>query len=108
MSNVKRRMLNDALRLVRLYWGYSQTELAQKLDLSQSMVSEIERGIKPVSLDVLEKYSVRLGIRTSQLMFFAEELKDEPMQHRGKLIVAGKVLNLLERLSPHEPQNTPR
>lgn len=75
MSNLKRPMINDALRLVRLYHGVSQAELAQDLGLSQSMISEIERGAKSVSIDVLEKYSETLGIRMSQLLFFAEEAR---------------------------------
>ena len=102
MTDVKRPMINDALRLVRLYHGYSQAELAADLDLSQSMISEIERGAKTVSIDVLERYSERLGVRMSQLMFFAEELEVEPAQKRGKLIIANRVLKLLEAFSPKE------
>ncbi len=105
MGELKRPMINDALRLVRLYWGYSQVELAQKLELSQSMISEIERGSKPVSLDVIERYSLKLGIRMSQLLFFAEELEKEPVRHSGKLIVASKVLKLLEKMAPREMAN---
>ncbi|SFZ82889.1 DNA-binding transcriptional regulator, XRE-family HTH domain [Devosia enhydra] len=100
MPELKRPMINDALRLVRLYWGYSQADLAKDLDLSQSMISEIERGAKAVTLDVLERYSGKLGIRMSQLLFFAEELETEPAQRRGKLLVAGHVLKLLENLAP--------
>ena len=103
MSDVKRPMVNDALRLVRLYYGYSQVELAKELGLSQSMISEIERNAKPVTIDVLERYSAKLGIRMSQLMFFAEELEGAPVQKRGKLIVASRVLKILESFSPKEP-----
>lgn len=102
MSELKRPMINDALRLVRLYFGYSQVELAEELELSQSMISEIERGAKPVTMDVLEKYSQGLGIKMSKLMFFAEELEGEPVQKRGKLIVANRVLKILEGFSPKE------
>ncbi len=102
MAETKTVMISDALRLVRLYWGYSQAELASELEMSQSMISEIERGSKSASLDVLERYSSRLGIRMSQLLFFAEELKDEPVRSRGRLLIAGKVLSLLESLAPKE------
>lgn len=100
MAELKRPMINEALRLVRLYWGYSQSDLSDELKLSQSMISEIERGSKSVSIDVLERYSNKLGIRMSQLMFFAEEIDGEPPQKRGKLIVANKVLQLLDALKP--------
>ena len=99
----KRSMINEALRLIRLYWGYSQVELADKLGVSQSIISEIESGQKSVSLDLLEKYSKSLGIRMSQLLFFAEEIEGEPIARRGRLIFAERVLKLLERLRPHEP-----
>lgn len=103
--NLKRPMINEALRLVRLYWGYSQIELSDKLSLSQSMISDIERGAKEVSVEVLEKYSIQLGIRMSQLVFFAEELDGQPLQKRGRLIIANHVLDLLRTLAPHETQN---
>lgn len=100
MPELRRPMINEALRLIRLYWGFSQTELSDLLGLSQSMISEIERGSKPVSMEVLQRYSEKLGIRMSQLMFFAEEIEGEPPRKRGKLIVASKVLRLLDSLKP--------
>jgi transcriptional regulator with XRE-family HTH domain len=102
MNVIKRPMINDALRLLRLYLGLSQKQIAAELELSQSMISEIENGTKPVSMDVLEKYSAKLNIRMSQLMFFAEELEGEPLKTRGKLIIANRVLKLLDTLSPRE------
>lgn len=102
MNDVKRPMINDALRLLRLYLGLSQKQIAAELELSQSMVSEIENGAKPVSMDVLAKYSAKLNIRMSQLLFFAEELEGEPLKTRGKFIIANRVLKLLDALSPRE------
>ena len=96
----ERPMINDALRLVRLYWGMSQQQLAETVGVSQSLVSDIEAARKGVSLDLLERYSRALGIRMSQLLFFAEELEGEPVKRRGKLIFADRVLRLLEKLKP--------
>jgi transcriptional regulator with XRE-family HTH domain len=105
MSENKRPMINEALRLIRLYWGYSQVDLSNELELSQSMISEIERGTKQVSMEVLERYRKKLGVRMSQLMFFAEEIEGEPPQKRGKLIIANRVLQLLDALAPAEASN---
>lgn len=102
MNKTKRPMINDALRLLRLYLGLSQKQIAMELELSQSMISEIESGSKSVSMEVLERYSEKLNVRMSQLLFFAEELEDEPIKTKGKLIIASRVLSLLERLSPRE------
>ena len=102
MPELKRPMINEALKLVRLYWGMSQIELAKQLDLSQPMISEIERGAKPVSMEVLERYSETLGIRMSQLLFFAEEIENEPPLKKGRLIVANRMLQLLNALKSEE------
>jgi transcriptional regulator with XRE-family HTH domain len=102
MNMTKRPLINDALRLLRLYLGLSQKELATELEISQSMVSEVESGTKAVSMELLERYSEKFDVRMSQLLFFAEELDGQPIPKRGKLIVASGVLTLLEKLSPRD------
>ena len=102
MAKTEKPMINEALTIARLYWGYSQTELAEALGMSQAMVSEIERGTKSVTLDTLEKYSTVLGVRKSQLMFFAEEIEGDAPIRKGRLIVARKALSLLDKLKPSE------
>lgn len=99
------KIMNNALRILRLYYGISQAELAQKLDVSQSLISEIERENKAVSINLLEKYSTALNIKMSQLLFFAEEMEGAPPATRGKLFIAGKTLSLLEKIAPAEPTN---
>ncbi len=98
----RRPMINDALRLLRLYLGLSQKELSTALNVSQSMISEVESGTKSVSMELLERYSEKFDVRMSQLLFFAEELDGQPIKTRGKLIIANHVLSLLEKLSPKE------
>lgn len=100
MTKTKRRMINDALRLLRLYCGFSQVEMAQRLSVAQSMISDVEAGRKSVSMDLLEAYSQATGVKMSQLLFFAEEIDGEPIARRGHLIVADKVLKLLEAIKP--------
>ena len=51
-------MQNDALRLMRVFHDMSQTNLVDKLGISKSYLSEIEKGEKKkVTLDLLERYS---------------------------------------------------
>jgi len=102
MPETKKPMINEALTLARLYWGYSQAEMAEMLGISQAMVSEIERGSKSVTMETLNRYSDVLGVRKSQLMFFAEEIEGEEPVRRGRLIVARKALDLLEALKPKD------
>jgi len=98
----KRPTINEALRLLRLYCGFSQAEMAKRLSVAQSLVSDIEGGRKNVTMDLLESYSEAVGVRMSQLLFFAEEIEGQPIARRGQLIVAEKVLQLLEKLRPAE------
>lgn len=102
MYNVKRPMISDGLRLLRLYMGLSQKELSRELDVSQSLISEIENGSKAVSMDLLERYSTRFNVRMSDLLFFAEELGADPPKSKGKLIVANATLKLLEKFAPKD------
>lgn len=98
-------MINEALALARMYWGYSQSEMAAELGISQAMVSEIERGVKSVTLETLERYSEVLGVRRSQLMFFAEEIEGQAPVRKGRLVIAEKALRLLQKLKPSDTSN---
>ena len=51
-------------------------------------------------MDVLERYSTGIGVRMSQLLFFAEELEGQPVVRRGQLIIAEGILKLLDKLKP--------
>ena len=68
-------MQNDALRLMRVFHDMSQANLVDKLGISKSYLSEIEKGEKKkVTLDLLERYSHVFNIPVSSLMFFAEQV----------------------------------
>lgn len=98
----KKPLLNEALRLARLYWGYTQKELANLVDVSQSVISEVEGGRKSVSMDLLQKYAKALNIKMSNLMLFAETLDDAKPLSRGKLVIASKALEILDGFAPKE------
>lgn len=98
----KRPTINEALRLLRLYCRYSQAEMAARVGVTQSLISDVEGGRKSVSMDLLEAYSAAVGVKMSQLLFFAEQIEGQPIARRGRLIVAEKVLQLLEKLRPAE------
>jgi transcriptional regulator with XRE-family HTH domain len=95
-------LINDALRLARLYWGFSQSEIADEMGVSQSIISEIENYKKSPSFDMIERYSHALGIKTSSLVFFAEELVDSDLRIKGKTIFAKTALEFLEKIKPSE------
>lgn len=65
-------MINDALRLVRVFHNVKQKDLAIALGLSPSHLSEIESGKKQVTMELLEKYAEYFKIPASSLLYFAE------------------------------------
>ena len=93
-------MLPEALRLLRVFHELKQVELAEKLQISNSHISEIENGNRTPSLDVLEKYSVFFKIPMSSIMFFAEKL-DDAKNKKGayvgvKTAISKKVIQFLK------------
>lgn len=48
-------MLNEALRLIRVYHDLTQTQLCNQIGISNSHLSEIEKGKKQPSLDLLSR-----------------------------------------------------
>lgn len=89
-------MLNEALRLVRVYHDLSQADVAERVGLSKSYVSEIESGEKNVSLAVLEKYSTAFDIPMSSLMLFAERVEGAGKADAIRAYVADKALKMLD------------
>ena len=90
-------MLNRALKLLRTYHQLTQVELAKRLDIGNSYLSEIENGLKTPSIDLLQKYSVVFKIPVSSIILFSEKI-EEPQKPSEKLRVAAadKILRLLE------------
>jgi transcriptional regulator with XRE-family HTH domain len=100
-------MQNDALRLMRVFHDMSQTNLADKLGISKSYLSEIEKGEKKkVTLDLLERYSQVFNIPVSSLMFFAEQV-DQGNYEKVRSSVAGKVLKMLDWIATTQDVDKP-
>lgn len=92
-------MLNEALRLVRVYHDMSKAELARALGFSRSFITEIEAGNRRVTMDTLERYSEYFDIPASSLMLFAEQANDADFYEKSRVRIAGKVLKMLDWLS---------
>lgn len=92
-------MYHRALKLIRQYHRLSQVDLAERLGLSKSFISEIEKnkGKKP-SIDVLERYAVHFNIPLSSLLLFAERTESNNVAERSRIHAADKVLKMLEWL----------
>jgi len=89
-------MINEALRLIRVFHDLKQFELAERLGISKSHISEIEKGSKTPSLDLIGRYSQEFRIPVSAIMFFAEELPTAKRGDTAQTKVASKVVDLLK------------
>lgn len=90
-------MIHRALKLIRQFHELKQNELADKLDISKSYLSEIESGKKPANLELLNKYSETFEIPVSSLIFFSENLgKEQLSSSKFKKVVASKIVNVME------------
>lgn len=87
--------MHEALRLIRVFHDLKQNELADKLGISKSYLSEIEKGTKTPSLDIIEKYAKEFRVTPSSIMFFAEELPNAQLGERVRSKIAGKVIDIL-------------
>ena len=88
-------IMNEALRLIRVFHDLKQVELAKRLGVSKSHLSEIEKGTKTPSLDLIEKYAWEFKLPPSSIMFFAEELPNAQLGERVRSRIAGKVIDIL-------------
>jgi len=90
-------MINKALKIIRQFHEYKQTDLAKELGISKSYLSEIESGKKPVTFEVLNKYSDIFDIPVSSLVFFSENIgKGNLSSEKFKKVVASKIINVME------------
>lgn len=89
-------MLNKALRLIRIYHDVSQKDMATRLQIAASYLSEIENAKKEPTLSLLKRYSEEFAIPMSSIMFFSEHLEDGIAASRLRKSISGKVLKLLD------------
>jgi transcriptional regulator with XRE-family HTH domain len=101
-------MIGEALRLLRIFNGYKSAELAKKLEISQSYVSEIENNKKQPTMEILDRYAKVFDMKKSTLLLFAESLEnDQQMSNNQKQRVAFagmKLLKILEKVGKLEDE----
>lgn len=91
-------MLSEALRLIRVFHDLKQNELAERLGISQPHLSEIERGKKSPTNELVAKYASEFDLPISSIWFFDEKLTDGASPKaldRARGVVADKILDFL-------------
>ena len=88
-------MINEALRLIRIFHNINQSKFAEELDISRSYLCEIESGKKSPSIELVEKYSHIFNIPTSSLFIFSERLADRSFKEAARVKIAKKIVNIM-------------
>lgn len=84
---------NDTLKLARNYFGLNQKEFAKKLEISQALVSNLEKSLKPLTEDVIEKLKDEFGESFFSQVMSSPNLK---VHYRASATVAKKYTDLFE------------
>jgi transcriptional regulator with XRE-family HTH domain len=95
-----RIVLSEALRLLRVFHDLKQNELAARLQVSKSFISELEKGARNPSLEVMERYSKEFKIPISSILFFSENLENANngvwSAEKAKRAIANKIIGFLQ------------
>jgi transcriptional regulator with XRE-family HTH domain len=83
----------------------SQTELAQRLGVTKSWISEIEGNKKEPTLNLLNSYSEVLGIPLSSILFFSERMNDDKTSEKVRTFVSKKVLAIMDYIDAHSGED---
>lgn len=90
-------MINVALKQIRLFHKMRQNELADKLKISKSYLSEIENNKKAPNLELLKSYSEVFDVPISSLLFFSEKLEQDTNTSKSfRIKSASLILRILE------------
>lgn len=97
-------MLNQALRHLRRYHGMKQQDLAAKLEISNSYLSEIESGVKAhvITVALLNRYAEIFKVPASTLMLFSEQLDSGKRTEKLRFSMASKILKMLDWVDQHD------
>ncbi len=98
-------MISDALRLIRVFHDLRQKELAEKLGIASSHLSEIEHGKKQPTLQLLEAYAAQFNMPVSSIMFFSERMNDSHAE-RIRMQLSKKVVALLDFIAARSGRET--
>lgn len=95
--------MSETLKLLRIFFGYKSVEMAKKLNISQSFLSEVENGKKNATLELLNQYSKVLNIKVSTIVLLSESLENDKDSRKDiKHNIAGigmRVLKILKENS---------
>ena len=80
------KALGKKIRLLRHQKGWSQEDVAKKLDISIPAFSKIETGITDINLSRLEQISTLFEMTVVQLLTFSDDEQDQKIINELEIV----------------------
>lgn len=80
-------MLGEFLRIARIANDKKIIDVAEETGISKSYLTEIEKGIKKPSDDILQKICINYNIESHLLLTFAKYSEDANLNYRQILLL---------------------
>ena len=98
MNKLKTLQIHKSLKILRTSHDLNQKELAAKLGISKSYLSEIESSRKAPSIKLLENYAEVFQIPVSSIIFLAENINADNLTEINSF-VSPKIIALIKFLA---------
>lgn len=92
-------MIGDVLRNIRLFHKVKVVELASEFNISQGYLSDIERGVKSPTIEILEMYSKKFEIPLYGILFLNENKDDSEALKKFKKLLSKKTSQLIDHVT---------
>jgi len=77
--------MDNALKKLRLEYNHTQQSLSDLTGLSPNYISELERGKKTISLDIVTRYAIALEMRVVEVFELLEkEFNEENTKKKSR------------------------
>ncbi|UXR38013.1 helix-turn-helix transcriptional regulator [Staphylococcus simulans] len=94
--------IGEVLKKIRLIHTIPAKELATKLSISPSYLSEIENNKKIPNIALLEKYSKVFDLKVSSIILMAEDYEDKKRKSVTDKFIQKRMINLLNYFSKNK------
>jgi transcriptional regulator with XRE-family HTH domain len=95
LYSIERAIIPERLKDARIYRGYSQQELADKVDVTRQAISSYEKGKKNPSIEVLTNISMELKFPFDFFYKHVEEQEVEPVYFFRSMSIPKKTKEML-------------
>ena len=106
MGDTNLQEIGERISKRRKLMGLTQEQLAEQMDVSIQMISNLERGVKAIRIDNLVKLSRILGVTTDYILTGQQSSGDIDMMSKQIGQLSAEHRELIELIISHYLQNS--